>query len=106
VHQDVSRNLRIDRALLPDNVRVYDVHDPNVGSDNVFDYCLVLERARAFHFIDSCFGLLADRLPGVTCPMTCHAYARDVGTLPGLYRKPVVLWYRDATGGGYACKLS
>ena len=103
MHEDATRNLRIDRALLPVNVPIYDVHDPDVRSDNLLDYALVLEKARAFHGIDSCFALLADRLQ-LQGPAVCHAYARDVGTLPGLYTRPVTLWYR--TSKGYQAKMS
>ncbi len=103
LHEDATRNLRIDRALLPVNVPMYNVHDSEVRSDNLLDYSMVLERARAFHGIDSCFGLLADRLQ-LRGPHVCHAYARDVGTLPGLYKRPVTLWYKTAKG--YQAKMS
>jgi hypothetical protein len=76
LHEDRARGLDIDRSRLPAGVAVFDAHDPLVRSDNILDYCMVMERAKELHFIDSCFALLADRLPGVTCPMTCHAYVR------------------------------
>jgi len=98
MHQDAARGFHIDRRLLPTNLPVYDVHDPEVTTNNIFEYGLVLERARAVHGMDSCFLLLADRLPGVTCPLICHAYARDNSTLPGLYRKPAMVWYTKENG--------
>lgn len=104
MHQDAKRKLLIDRGLLPSNVPVYDVDDPEVRSDNLLDYATVLENARAIHCIDSCFALLADRLPHLHGPMVCHAYARDVGTLPGLYKHPVTLWYKAPHG--YFSKMS
>jgi hypothetical protein len=104
LHNDLSRNLVIDRALLPTNVPVYDIHDPEVRADNLLDYAMVLEKAHAIHCIDSCFALLADRLPRLQGPVVCHAYARDVGTLPGLYRHPVTLWYKSPRG--YSAKMS
>lgn len=100
LHRDLARGFDVDASLLPTNVPIYDVHDPEVMATNIFDYCKVLEKARAIHAMDSCFALLADRLSGVTCPIVCHAYARDNSTLPGLYRKPVMLWYRNS-GGQY-----
>lgn len=104
LHEDVSRNLVVDRALLPSNISVYNVHDRDIRSDNLLDYALVLQNAHALHFIDSCFGLLADRLPTLAGPMICHAYARDVGTQPGLYARPVTLWYKQPQG--YHVKMS
>lgn len=106
LHEDAARGHRIVRALVKSELPVVDAHDPDVRSDNIFDYCLVMERARELHFMDSCFGLLADRLPGVICPMTCHAYARRNGTHPSLYAKPVRMLYavqsRRPSGGGGA----
>lgn len=90
VHEDRARGLDIDRRLLPAGVPVFDAHDPDVRSDNILDYCMVMERAKELHFIDSCFALLADRLPGVTCPTTCHAYARGP-VHASLYAKDVAI---------------
>jgi hypothetical protein len=89
VHQDATRGLFVRPEHLPSNVSIYDVDDPEVRSDNIFDYCMVLEKAYEIHGMDSCFMLLADRLRNVRCPMTCHDYVRKLGTRPGLYRKNV-----------------
>jgi hypothetical protein len=98
LHEDRARGYPIDRSKIPPDIPLFSAHDLEVFSDNIFDYCLVMERARELHFMDSCFGLLADRLPGVTCPMTCHAYARDNTTHPSLYKKAVVMLYTTAGG--------
>jgi hypothetical protein len=90
VHEDRARGLDIDRRHLPAGVPVFDAHDPLVRSDNILDYCMVMERAKELHCIDSCFALLADRLPGVTCPATCHAYARGP-VHDSLYAKDVAI---------------
>lgn len=94
LHEDVSRGYTIDRSLVPRDIPIFDAHDPEIHSDNLFDYCLVMEKAKEIHFMDSCFGLLADRLLGVTSPMVCHAYARDNTTHPSLYAKNVLMLYK------------
>jgi len=89
VHQDETRGLFVKPEHIPPRIPVYDVDDPEVRSDNIFDYCMVLEKAYEIHGMDSCFMLLADRLKDVRCPMTCHDYVRRLGTKCGLYKKTV-----------------
>ena len=89
LHEDRARGFVIDRHLLPEGVPVFDAHDLEIHADNIVEYCTVMERAKELHFIDSCFALLADRLPGVACPTTCHAYAREGGVHESLYAKDV-----------------
>ena len=50
----------INDLLLPDNIRVIRV-DPKL-TDNIFDYCLLIERAKQVHCIESCFAFMVDLL--------------------------------------------
>lgn len=97
LHEDRARGFCIDPSLVKTEWPIFDAHDPDITSDNLFDYCMVMEKAKELHFMDSCFGLLADRLPGLTCPMTCHAYARDNSTLKDQYAKPVSMVYKPVS---------
>lgn len=58
IHDDPSQNLAIPKSVLPSPV----VHVDDLGGDNIFDYAAVVEAAREFHGIDSCFLLMIDYL--------------------------------------------
>ena len=50
----------INDSLLPTNIRIVRV-EPN-KTDNIFDYCLLIEKAKEVHCIESCFAYMTDLL--------------------------------------------
>jgi hypothetical protein len=50
----------IDDSLLPSNIRIIRV-TPNM-TNNIFDYCLLIENAKEVHCIESCFAYMTDLL--------------------------------------------
>ncbi len=86
LHEDAARGLVIDRKKIPEQ---YTVVSPASGiTDNIFDFCTVIERAREIHLIDSSFMYLVDLLP-YTNPgqkIVIHRYARPnpIWSLPVL----------------------
>lgn len=86
VHEDVQRGFVIRLARVPKDIKlVY----PVIGqTNNLFDYCRLIENATELHLIDSCFAILADSLPSLKCKrFVVHHYARN-GLMP-TYRFPV-----------------
>jgi hypothetical protein len=74
LHDDPSRNLTIDRSRVPAGTRVV---FPSRGlTDNVFDYCQLLERAGEIHCMDSTFRHLTDSLPTVSGRLVLHRYVK------------------------------
>ena len=55
-------------------------------TSNIFDYCLLIEKAREIHVIDSSFMFLIDLLPDFGQKLFIHRYARPqtVWRLPAL----------------------
>lgn len=51
---------KIDDSLLPSNIRIIRV-TPNI-TNNIFDYCLLIENAKEVHCIESCFAYMTDLL--------------------------------------------
>ena len=61
IHDDSSRNYIIDESLIRN--KELRIVRPIIGlSDNVFDYCYLMEKSRESHFIDSSFRLIFDSL--------------------------------------------
>jgi hypothetical protein len=87
VHDDPSRGLLIDPALLPSGIPVIHVDDARVRRSNIFDYAKAIEGAVAFHGIDSCFMLMIDFLQ-LEVRRVLHAYAKDQDMSLALYRTP------------------
>lgn len=84
LHDDPSRNLRIDRSLLPGDLPVI-LPDRRL-TDNIFDYGMILENAREIHCMDSAFRHLADSLPRLTGRLVLHHYLRgDTSDVPSRY---------------------
>jgi hypothetical protein len=72
VHQDRDRNLRISEEKLP-SLRIL---EPDFSyTDNVFDYCKVIEKSESVHCIESSFLLLCD-IMGLSSELYLHSYAR------------------------------
>ncbi len=81
LHEDVSRGFSIDRTLVNSSLPIV---TPNRDiSDNIFDWCSIIEGASEIHCIDSSFRLLADSL-APTGKLFFHWYSRkaDVFNTP------------------------
>lgn len=76
LHEDRSRDFTINRGKIHPELSIYE-SDPAL-TDNVFDYCTLIERAREIHVIDSSFMFLIDCLPYITPgqALVVHRYAR------------------------------
>lgn len=76
LHEDTSRDFTINRKKLPKHLPIYTA-DPTL-TDNAFDYCLLIEKAKEIHVIDSSFMFMIDCLaysaPGQK--LVVHRYAR------------------------------
>jgi hypothetical protein len=61
IHDDISRNFNInDDVVINKNLKII---RPIIGlTDNIFDYCYLMEHSIESHFIDSCFRLIFDSL--------------------------------------------
>jgi hypothetical protein len=61
LHDDISRNYEIDRLnVINKNLKII---TPKKGlTDNVFDYCYLMQNSIESHFIDSSFKLIFDSL--------------------------------------------
>jgi hypothetical protein len=84
IHDDAR--FKIDRK----KVGLSNVVVPEKGlTNNVFDYCLLIERAKEVHAIDSSFMYIADLLPDYGQKFFVHRYARpnSIWRLPAL-KKP------------------
>lgn len=93
VHDDAPRNFPIDPEKLPKNYPV--VFPKKEFTSNVFDYCMLLEKAKEIHVIDSSFMFLVDNLtyenPGQK--LVVHRYSRPnfVWSLPILRKNWEIL---------------
>lgn len=61
IHDDSSRNFNIDENYVVNkNLKII---RPNIGyTDNIFDYCYLMEHSLESHFIDSSFKLIFDSI--------------------------------------------
>jgi hypothetical protein len=86
VHEDTARGFCINGvdASIPNHMAI--VFAQKGRTDNLFDYCRLIEGATELHLIDSCFAILADSLPSLKAKRkVIHLYARK-GALPPTYR--------------------
>lgn len=61
LHEDVSRNYVINRShIIHNNLQI--IEPIKDLTDNIFDYCLLMEKSIESHFIDSSFRLVFDSL--------------------------------------------
>lgn len=74
VHEDRSREMTIDRALLPRGVEVIEPN-PSIPDAQVFDYLGVIERAREVHCIESSFSAMIESMD-LKVSKFIHRYAR------------------------------
>lgn len=98
VHDDPSRDMRIEKHWLPAGVPVVHVDDPEIRSDNIADYCDLIEHAEETHMIESCFALLADFLcpPSAGPRRVVHVTPGRPNTPPGLFRGTEVVEHAKA----------
>lgn len=79
VHSDPARGYNIKPELLPSNIRI--IHADAAAVPNIFDYMLVLERAKEIHLIESAFEFLVDSYDHWTADLYIHRYARSYPNL-------------------------
>ena len=61
IHDDHTRNYNVDESKITN--KELPIIRPKIGlTDNVFDYCYLMEHSRESHFIDSSFRLIFDSL--------------------------------------------
>jgi len=69
IHEDKTRNYLIDKSFVKNkDLRIINPF----FTDNIFDWCTVLENAKEIHCIDSSFKLLADSLKLKTKELFLH----------------------------------
>jgi len=72
VHDDNARNFNINLNLISSDLPII---KPNKKlTDNIFDYCYIIENANEIHCMDSCFRILIEHLN--TDRLFYHSYAR------------------------------
>ncbi len=93
LHDDSSRNFTIDRKRIDQKYTV--IFPERNLTDNVFDYCTLIEKAKEIHVIDSSFMFLIDCLPyhNPSQKLFVHRYARvgPIWTLPVLKKNWQIL---------------
>lgn len=74
VHEDPVRGFRLDHARISGDLPIV---TPRAGlTDNIFDYCLLIDRAAAAHCFDSSFAILMEYM-GLACGRRfMHEYVR------------------------------
>jgi len=75
LHDDKERGFEINREyIINKNLKII---TPSKGlTDNIFDYCYVIENAAEIHCMDSSFKLLIDSLNPVSEKLYYHLYVR------------------------------
>lgn len=75
IHDDAGRGYSIDRRNIV-NEELPIVTPEDFTTQNVFDWCTVLENAKELHFMDSCFKLIYDSIAGSQKMAFYHTYIR------------------------------
>lgn len=77
LHEDAPRNYRIDRKKIGRKYKIFEP-DPKL-TENLFDYCSIIEKAKEIHVIDSSFMFLIDCLAykNPEQKLFLHRYARE-----------------------------
>ncbi len=77
IHEDNTRNFSIEKNKIDKKYKL--ITADKKMSDNVFDYCTIIERAKEIHVIDSSFMFLIDCLPyeNKNQKLFVHRYARE-----------------------------
>jgi len=79
VHEDSERKYLLRKELLNSSLPIV---RPNKSTDNIFDYCWILENAAQIDCLDSSFANLADLLELKAVVKRIHMYARPDTVLP------------------------
>jgi hypothetical protein len=75
VHDDPNRGFIINRNL-PENISV--VRNVPGLTNNLFDYCYLIEKAKEVHVMESSFMFMIDMMKNLECQdMFIHNYARE-----------------------------
>lgn len=77
LHEDIARNYKIDRKKL---IKKYGIFTPYKKlTENIFDYCTIIEKAKEIHVIDSSFMFLVDSLKydNPEQKLYIHRYSRE-----------------------------
>ena len=92
VHDDAR--FPINETRLPSSLPI--IRADMTLTDNVFDYCSVIEQASEIHVIDSVFMFIVDFLPSEPSPQkrVAHRYTRSNSpwNLPVLQKEWQILW--------------
>ena len=81
VHDDPTRDLKIDDSLLPRGIKI--VRASDCYGETIFDYIPLMEQAQSCHFIDSSVAILWDRCKGKRHGENfIHRYVRSDCTKP------------------------
>ena len=77
LHEDDSRNFVINRKKINRNLKIFTPNDKL--TENLFDYCTIIEKAKEIHVIDSSFMFLIDCLKyeNSNQKLFIHRYARE-----------------------------
>ena len=73
IHDDPERGYYIDDSRIDKSLVRF---RPNKLHSNIFTWCEAIERATEIHCMESCFAILADRIPTTATRLCVHAYAR------------------------------
>jgi hypothetical protein len=77
LHEDIVRSYKIDRKKINKKYRVF-TPDKKL-TENIFDYCTIIEKAKEIHVIDSSFMFLIDFLKydNLEQKLYIHRYSRE-----------------------------
>ena len=108
-HDDIKRNYQIETKKIS---KKYKIFTPNENlTENIFDYCTIIENAEEIHVIDSSFMFLIDCLKydNPLQKLYIHRYAREnkKWKLPTLRKKwnVLILTTKQTERNGYISKL-
>jgi len=89
VHEDVPRGYIVNKKLIRKDYAIF--IPERKSTDNIFDYCTIIEEAKEVHVIDSSFLSLIDCLPykNKAQKLYFHQYARENNSyvIPTLKKK-------------------
>lgn len=74
VHDDPARGYHIDESRI--DKKLVRLRPYRHANQNIFTWCEAIEQATEIHCMESCFAILADRIPTTASRLCVHAYAR------------------------------
>ena len=77
IHEDASRGYIIDRGKISKNLHIFS--SDRSATENIFDYCSIIEKAKEIHLIDSSFMFLVEHLNYINPhqKLFIHRYTRE-----------------------------